>query len=186
MHAPRFRLLFVAGLLVFLGALPSARVHAQPAGQTAAAAQQVPLFQTLRQTDSLSTFVSTLRAAGLTDLLKRDGPFTVFAPTEAAFAALPERTFAPLLRPENRSALRALLRYHIVEGRLTAETLRSRAALKTLQGANLGVDSTQTPITLMDGTEATITTTDLPASNGVLHIIDAVLLPPKKTATKPK
>jgi uncharacterized surface protein with fasciclin (FAS1) repeats len=186
MHASPSRILIIVGLIVFLSVRPSAPVHAQNAGQTTASAQQEPLFQTLQQTDSLATFVSTLRAAGLTGLLKRDGPFTVFAPTEAAFAALPERTFAPLLRPENQSALRALLRYHIVEGRLTAEALRSRAALKTLQGANLGVDSTQTPITLMDGTEATITTTDLPASNGVLHVIDAVLLPPKKTATKPK
>jgi uncharacterized surface protein with fasciclin (FAS1) repeats len=129
--------------------------------------------------------VSTLRAAGLTDLLKRDGPFTVFAPTEAAFAALPESTFAPLLRPENQAGLRALLTYHVVEDRLTAQALYGRAALKTLQGAKIGVDTTTTPPTLLGGdAEATITTTDLPASNGVIHVIDAVLTPPEKTAAK--
>jgi uncharacterized surface protein with fasciclin (FAS1) repeats len=184
MHDPRFRPLLIVGLIVLLGLLPSAPGHAQETGGATASPQRAPLFQTLQQTDSLATFVSTLRAAGLTGLLKQEGPFTVFAPTEAAFAALPESTFAPLLRPENRSALRALLRYHIVEGRLTAEALRSRAALKTLQGANLGVDSTETPIRLRDGTEATVTTTNLPASNGVLHVIDAVLLPPKTTAAR--
>jgi uncharacterized surface protein with fasciclin (FAS1) repeats len=172
----------VATLLLF----SAAPAYAQDAGQRPSPRERPSLFQTLQQTDSLATFVSTLRAAGLTDLLKRDGPFTVFAPTEAAFAALPESTFAPLLRRENRTELRALLKYHLVEGRLTAQDLYDRAALKTLQGANLGVDSTQTPVTLTNGTEATITTTDLPAANGVVHVIDTVLIPPEKTAAKQK
>jgi uncharacterized surface protein with fasciclin (FAS1) repeats len=160
-------------------ALPAAPTHAQDADDPTAPGS---LFEVVQQTDSLATFVSTLRAAGLTDLLEEDGPFTVFAPTEAAFAALPESTFAPLLRPENRSSLRALLTYHVVEGRLMVADLRSRTTLKTLQGGQIGVDSTRTPITLRDGTEATVTTTNLPASNGVLHVIDTVLLPPQKTA----
>ena len=173
----------VAGLLAFSTA-PS---HAQDTSDAASSPQSTSLFETIQQTDSLATFVSTLRAAGLTRMLKQqDGPFTVFAPTEAAFAALPESTFAPLLRPENRPALQALLKYHVVEGRITADTLQSRATLKTLQGATIGVDSTRTPITLTDGSVATVTTTDLPASNGVLHVIDTVLLPPKKTAANEK
>jgi uncharacterized surface protein with fasciclin (FAS1) repeats len=167
-------LLLVAGL--------AAPVQAQRTDAPAPSAQRPSLLQVIKQTDSLATFLSTLRVSGLTKLMKRDGPVTVFAPTEAAFAALPKSTFAPLLRPENRSQLRALLQYHIVEGRLTAEDLDGRATLKTLQGAKIGVDTTQAAVTLTNGTEATVTTVDLPASNGLLHIIDAVLMPPEKTA----
>lgn len=183
MHDPSPRLFIACTVLV---ALLTAPVHAQGTEEPTPPGQSPSLFPTLQQTDSLKTFVSTLRAAGLTDLLRQDGPFTVLAPTESAFAALPEDTFAPLLRPENQSALRALLKYHIVEGRITAADLRDRAALKTLQGSKIGVDTTATPVTLLDGTEATITTTNLPASNGVLHVIDTVLRPPETTAAKQK
>ena len=160
---------------------PVAPAQAQ-SGSEPSSAQHTSLFQVIQQTDSLATFSSTLRVAGLAGLMKRDGPFTVFAPTEAAFESLPESTFAPLLRPENRAQLRALLKYHIVEGRLTAADLNGPRAFKTLQGAKIGVDSTQAAVTLTDGTNATVTTIDLPAANGVLHLIDAVLIPPEKTA----
>lgn len=172
----------IACAVLMLVAGSAAPVQAQNTGTPAPSAQRASLLQVIQQTDSLATFLSTLRVSGLTELMKQDGPFTVFAPTEAAFAALPKSTFAPLLRPENQSQLRALLRYHIVEGRLTAEDLDGHAALKTLQGAKIGVDTTQAAVTLMNGTKATVTTVDLPASNGILHVIDAVLMPPEKTA----
>ena len=165
---------------------PAPQVLAQNTGEASPSAQRASLLQIIQQTDSVATFLSTLRASGLTELMKRKGPFTVFVPTEAAFAALPERTFSPLLRPENRAQLRSLLKYHIVEGRLTTEDLRGRSALKTLQGAKIGVDSTQTALILRDGAKATVRPLDRPASNGILHVIDTVLMPPETTAANDK
>jgi Secreted and surface protein containing fasciclin-like repeats len=172
----------IACAVLTLTAGPATPAQTQNAGTPDSSAQRASLLQTIQQTDSLATFLSTLRVSGLTELMKRDGPFTVFAPTEAAFAALPKSTFAPLLRPENRAQLRALLRYHVVEGRFTAEALQDRPALETLQGATVGVDTSQAALILRDGRSATITTHDLPASNGILHVIDTVLTPPKTTA----
>lgn len=185
MHDFFSRTLIACAILILLTG-PAAQGQAQNTGEAPPSAKRASLLQTIQQTDSLATFVSTLRLSGLVDLMKREGPFTVFAPTEAAFAALPERTFAPLLRPENRTQLRALLKYHVVEGRFTAEDLRGQAALKTLQGAKIGVDSTQTALIVRDGAEASVITHDLPASNGILHVIDTVLLPPETTAINAK
>lgn len=185
MHALSSRLLIVC-LVALFAAVPEASTHAQNTADTAATTQRSPLFETVQQTDGLATFVSTLRAAERTDLLKRERPLTVFAPTDSAFAALPESTFAPLLRPENTSALRSLVEYHVVEGRVTAEDLRSTATLTTIQGAKIKVDTTKAPALRSNGTRAAVTTTDLPASNGILHIIDAVLMPPTNTASRTK
>ncbi len=123
------------------------------------------------------TLLAAVDAAGLADALSEEGPFTVFAPTDEAFANLPAGTVASLLKPENRDKLVAILKYHVVPGRIYSEAAVAAKTAKTLQGQSLN-------ITTVGGTakinEAQLMTTDLDASNGVIHVIDSVLLPPTK------
>lgn len=124
--------------------------------------------------DTFQTLVSALNEAELTEVLQGEGPFTVFAPTDDAFAALPEGTVEELLKPENRDALVKILSYHVVSGSLTSDQLSSGEVV-TLEG---------NPVTVMvqDGAvmvnDANVTQPDIPASNGVIHAIDRVILPP--------
>jgi uncharacterized surface protein with fasciclin (FAS1) repeats len=126
------------------------------------------------QAGAFNTLLAAAQAAGLVDTLRSDGPFTVFAPTDAAFAALPHGTVERLLRPENRPALQALLTYHVVPGRITSDQLAGRtAAPATVNGAILAIDG-------RDGVQvnnANVITADVAASNGVIHVIDTVLMP---------
>ncbi len=121
------------------------------------------------------TLVAAVQAAGLEETLRGPGPFTVFAPTDEAFAALPEGTVENLLRPENREQLVAILTYHVVSGDVRAAQVTQMDSATTVQGAAL-------PISTADGQvrvgEATVVQADVPASNGVIHVIDRVLLPP--------
>lgn len=132
------------------------------------------IVETAVAAGSFETLVAAIRAAGLEEALTGAGPFTVFAPTDAAFAALPEGTVETLLQPENLEQLQAILTYHVVAGRLTAENVVGASELVTLQGQSL-------PVEVMDGVAkiggATVLQTDVPASNGVIHVIDSVLLP---------
>ena len=122
-----------------------------------------------------STLVAAASAAGLVETLQSDGPFTVFAPTNAAFDALPAGTVESLLQPENRDALQQVLLYHVVPGRVLAGDLSDGLDAPTAQGAtvNFDLDSGAT----VNG--ANIVKTDILAGNGVVHVIDAVLLPPE-------
>ena len=127
-----------------------------------------------QRSGQFDTLLAAAEAAGLMDALSVQGPFTVFAPTDAAFSALPEGTVEGLLQPQNRSDLERLLQHHIVAGRLPAEDVLAAETLDTLAGTTL-------PIT-MDGEQpriggAGITATDVMASNGVIHVIDTVLIP---------
>ena len=125
------------------------------------------------QTDILSTLVAAVQAAGLVDVLQSDGPFTVFAPTNEAFAALPEGTVESLLLEENRDMLIAILTYHVVPGKVMSTDLSDGMSAATVQGSNvtIGVDGGVT----VNG--ANVIMADVEASNGVVHIIDAVILP---------
>ncbi|EKB50769.1 fasciclin domain-containing protein [Cecembia lonarensis] len=127
------------------------------------------------QTDFLSTLVAAVQAGDLVDVLKGDGPFTVFAPTNEAFAKLPAGTVENLLKPENKQMLVSVLTYHVVPGKVYAKDLKDGMKAKTAQGAEI-------TITLKDGkamvNDATVSTADIEASNGVVHVIDAVILPP--------
>lgn len=122
-----------------------------------------------------TTLVAAINAAGLTETLNGAGPFTVFAPSDAAFAKLPAGTVERLLMPENKSKLAALLSYHVVPGRVASADLSGVTATPaTVQGGTLAVDTS-------GGVKiggATVTTPDIIASNGVIHVIDTVLLPP--------
>jgi uncharacterized surface protein with fasciclin (FAS1) repeats len=138
------------------------------------------------QSKDHTTLVAAVKAAGLVDTLKGKGPFTVFAPTNAAFAALPAGTVETLLEPKNRSKLTGILTYHVVPGRLDAATLAARAKgadgkvkLKTVNGEELTVAESGGAWKVMDkkGNAATITISDVFQANGVIHVVDAVLMP---------
>ncbi len=123
---------------------------------------------------NFTTLVAAIQAAGLVDTLKGAGPFTVFAPTDAAFAALPAGTVESLLKPENKDKLIAILTYHVVPGMVMSKDLTEGMKAKTVQGGEL-------TITLAGGAKvngAVISTADVAATNGVIHVIDSVILPP--------
>ena len=133
-----------------------------------------------------TTLVAAVKAAGLVDTLKSPGPFTVFAPTNAAFAALPAGTVDTLLKPENKPALTKVLTYHVVAGKMDAAALskavmagNGRAMLKTVSGGTLIAMSSGGKVMVMDETGATanVTIADVNQSNGVIHVVDKVLLP---------
>merc|ERR1719331_3187604 len=139
-----------------------------------AASAQSSIVEIAAGDDSFSTLVAALTAADLVDVLSGDGPFTVFAPTNAAFDKLPPGTVESLLQPENKQALIDILTYHVVPGKILSTDLSDGQEATTLQGDVVVV-------TIADGTvkinEATVATPDVEASNGVIHIIDEVLLP---------
>src|SRR6056297_2369716 len=126
-----------------------------------------------------STLVTAVQAAGLVDTLKSDGPFTVFAPTNAAFAALPEGTLDMLLLPENKDKLTQILTYHVVPGAVTSDQLEGqRVTVATVEGSTVHIDGRGGKYgTGVRVNGANVTTADIIASNGVIHVIDKVLLP---------
>lgn len=123
---------------------------------------------------SFETLVAAVKAAGLVDALKGDGPLTVFAPTDEAFAKLPEGTVESLLKPENIDQLKAVLLYHVVPGAIMAADVTDGATPATLQGATI----TATVGNGVAINNANVVAADVAASNGVIHVIDTVLLPP--------
>jgi len=122
------------------------------------------------------TLVAAVQAAGLVETLKGPGPYTVFAPTDEAFAALPEGTVESLLQPENRDQLVAILTYHVVSGDVRAADVMSMSEATTVQGATLPIDASSGSVRVGS---ATVVQADVAASNGVIHVIDAVLMPPE-------
>ncbi len=138
------------------------------------------------QSKDHETLVAAVKAAGLVDTLASGGPFTVFAPTDAAFAKLPAGTVDTLLQPANRDQLRAVLTYHVVPGKVTSTQLvdligknGGKATLTTVQGGTLTASLSGSSVLITDaaGGTAKVTAADLVQSNGVIHITDAVSLP---------
>jgi len=133
---------------------------------------------------SFTTLVAALQAADLVEALQGEGPFTVFAPTDAAFAALPDGTLEMLLKPENQAQLQAILLYHVVPGKVLSTDLNLDEAVnaETLQGDTVAIvrpsgwSEVRTMVTV---NSSKVTSADVAASNGVIHVIDAVLLPPE-------
>jgi len=142
----------------------------------ATAAPQRDIVDTAVAAGSFNTLVRAVEAAGLVDTLKGKGPFTVFAPTDQAFAKLPPGTVDMLLKPENRDQLRAILTYHVVAGRLTAKQVMHMTSAKTVEGGRIHFRVVDGKVMVND---AQVVKADIPASNGVIHVIDAVLMPPK-------
>lgn len=130
----------------------------------------------------LGTLVSALTAAGLTEQLKGSGPFTVFAPTNAAFEKLGQDKVADLLKPENKDKLAAILKYHVVPGKIAAVDAKDATVdLTTLNGAVVKVDGKGDVVKVGD---ATVSQADIVASNGIVHMIDTVILPPEAETAK--
>jgi uncharacterized surface protein with fasciclin (FAS1) repeats len=137
-------------------------------------AQPADLVDTAVGAGQFKTLAAALKAAGLIDTLKGEGPFTVFAPTDAAFAKLPKGTVENLLKPENRAQLTAILTYHVVPGKVMAADVVKLSKAKTVQGSEARIQ-VQDGKVLVD--KAQVVKTDIPASNGVIHVIDSVILP---------
>ena len=147
-------------LLPLLGLLLAAPVRAQHSPDIVGVAAG---------NDDFSTLVAAVQAAGLVETLQGDGPFTVFAPTDAAFARLGDDAIQRLLRPENRAQLTAILTYHVVPGRFTAADIGRRDALTTVNGEELSLG--------LRIDDAALVATDIDASNGIVHVVDRVLMP---------
>ena len=121
-----------------------------------------------------NTLVAAVKAAGLVDTLKGPGPFTVFAPTDEAFAKLPEGTLEDLLKPENKAKLQSVLTYHVVPGKVMSRDAAKLNSAKTAQGSSIKIKATDNGVMVND---AHVVKADIAASNGVIHVIDKVILP---------
>lgn len=128
-------------------------------------------------TEFLSTLVAAVKAGDLVGVLQSDGPFTVFAPTNEAFAALPAGTLETLLKPENKDMLVSILTYHVVAGKVKSTDLSNGMTASTVNGANITVTINDMGVMIND---AKVTAADIEAKNGVVHVIDKVILPPSK------
>ena len=131
------------------------------------------IVETALAVNYFSTLTTALSAAGLLETLKGDGPFTVFAPTDAAFGKMPQQTLDELLQPENKNRLAAILAYHVVPGKVTSNEVIASSSATTLQGQRVNISK-------KDGVkinQAKLIITDVEATNGVIHIIDSVLMP---------
>lgn len=138
------------------------------------AKQAKDLVDTAVSAGSFNTLVAAVKAAGLVETLKGDGPFTVFAPTDEAFAKLPAGTVENLLKPENKDKLAAVLTYHVVAGNVTAEQVVGLDSAKTVSGGKLAIDANDNGVKIG---EANVVKTDIKTSNGIIHVIDTVLIP---------
>ncbi|MFW3613843.1 fasciclin domain-containing protein [Billgrantia antri] len=151
-----------------LGAVLAGAVQAEHHGD------KKDIVDTAVAAGQFETLAAALEAAGLVETLKGEGPFTVFAPTDEAFGKLPGGTVESLLEPENREQLQAVLTYHVVQGKVMAEDAMGLDSATTVQGQAI-------TITTMDGSvminDANVVQADIEASNGVIHVIDSVLLP---------
>ncbi|MEO8879664.1 MAG: fasciclin domain-containing protein [Gemmatimonadaceae bacterium] len=182
------RLNLIAAAFAALVALPAVS-HAQADMKMVGGAAMYPtkdIIENAVNSKDHTTLVAAVKAAGLVETLKGPGPFTVFAPTNEAFAALPAGTVDNLLKPENKAKLTSILTYHVVAGDMDAMTLAAaikagngKAELKTVQGGKLWVMMKGKDIVVKDekGNVAKVTIADVKQSNGVIHVIDKVLMP---------
>lgn len=169
------------GVLCAVGmglAVTAPSTMAQCAGSKSAAATaksgHEDIVQTAVAAGNFTTLVTAVKAAGLAEALAGPGPFTVFAPTDEAFAKIDKATLANLLKPENKAKLAGILKYHVVPGRLLAADVVAAPAFATLDGQRIDI-TVKDKIAMVDG--AKITATDIAASNGVIHVIDTVIMP---------
>lgn len=179
-------------LTILLGACSTAAPASTPAAPMSAsssptassiAMSESDIVETAAAAGDFKTLTAALKAAGLDETLKGPGPFTVFAPTDAAFAKLPEGTVETLLK-DPKGQLAEILKYHVVAGEVMAADVAKMDGqkVKTVQGAELTVEVSGDKVVLVDaaGNRVNVIKTDITASNGVIHVIDAVLIPTKK------
>lgn len=144
--------------------------------EMAAEAPSMDIVETAVAAGQFNTLAAALKAAGLVETLQSEGPFTVFAPTDEAFAKLPEGTVESLLKPENKDQLVAILTYHVVPGEYMASDVVGLDSATTVQGDDVSFTVAENGAMIND---AKIVKTDIAASNGVIHVIDSVILPPR-------
>ncbi len=144
------------------------------AGSYGQAMNKKDIVDTAQSAGTFNTLVTAINAAGLTDTLKGKGPFTVFAPTDEAFSNLPPGTVENLLKPENISQLQAILTYHVVPGKVKSKDAVNLTSAKTVNGQEFKVSKSGSDLMIND---AKVIKTDIMASNGVIHVIDRVIMP---------
>jgi uncharacterized surface protein with fasciclin (FAS1) repeats len=159
--------LMVAGAVLTLGVRSSA----------AADTEDKTIVEVAVAADSFKTLVTAVKAADLVETLSGKGPFTVFAPTDEAFKKVPKEVLADLLKPENKEKLAAVLTYHVVAGKVLAADVVKLAKAKTVQGSEVKITVKEGKVKVDD---ANVVKTDILCKNGVIHVIDAVILPPAK------
>lgn len=165
-----YKIFVITALLISLPALLFAGSYSKAKSMS----DSKDIVDTAVTAGSFNTLVAALQAADLVDTLRGDGPFTVFAPTDEAFAKLPDGTVEDLLRPENKAKLQAILTYHVVAGKVTAEEAMKISSAKTVNGESFQVSQKSGSLMIDD---ATVTQADIMTSNGVIHVIDTVLMP---------
>lgn len=150
----------------------------QATNETMDKAESKDIVALASDTEPLSTLVTAVKAAELVETLQGEGPFTVLAPTNDAFAKLPAGTVDSLLLPENKQTLAGILTYHVISGKVMAADLSNGQKVSTVQGAELTVEITDGKVYFVDakGGKSMVTTPDVAASNGVVHIVDSVLM----------
>ena len=168
-----FKISALAASLAFIAtAVPNATAdHHEKSGKSYTSGKDIVALAA--GDDNFKTLVAAVKAAGLVETLQGKGPFTVFAPTDAAFAKLPKGTVEDLLKPENKAKLVSILTYHVVPGKVMASDVKTMEA-KTVQGQQVSLNVSDAGVTIND---AKIVKTDLVANNGVIHVIDTVILP---------
>lgn len=177
-------------LLIAVAALAlSGAAHAKQHSPMVGGAAMAPtsnIVENASKANNLKTLVAAVQAAGLVETLASPGPFTVFAPTDAAFGKLPEGTVGTLVKPENKGTLTTILTYHVVAGKVTAQNVmaairagKGKASLTTVQGGTLTARMVGKKLVLTDakGGKSTVTQANVMQSNGVVHVIDTVLMP---------
>lgn len=149
--------------------------HAQPHAAAAPAdAAKKDIVDTAVAAGDFKTLVAAVKAADLAATLKGEGPFTVFAPTDEAFAKLPKEALADLLKPENKEKLASILTYHVVPGKVDAAAVSKMTSAKTVNGKDVTVKAENGTVMIND---AKVIKADIPASNGIIHVVDTVLMP---------
>ena len=184
-----FRALFVTGLLLSASPFIAQGASAQEKTVTVGGAPMYPsknIIENAVNSKDHTTLVAAVKAAGLVDTLSGPGPFTVFAPTNEAFAKIPKATLDTVMKPENKATLVKILTYHVVAGKMTAADImkavkdgNGKASLKTVEGEPLTAEEKGGKLVLVDakGGMSTVTIADVLQSNGVIHVVDTVLMP---------
>jgi uncharacterized surface protein with fasciclin (FAS1) repeats len=167
-----FRIISLTVIIAFFSAIT---LNSQ--AQMSSKSKLVDIVDLAVSQETLSTLVAAVKAGGLVETLKGTGPFTVFAPTNEAFNALPAGTLESLLKPENKQQLVDILTYHVVSGKVMSTDLKDGMKAKTVQGSEVKIGVSKEGVTV---NEAKVIKADVGASNGVVHVIDKVILPPKK------
>ena len=161
--------------MAHLSSIIRASCIALPMVYASGIAAAADIVETASEAGSFQTLLTAAEAAGLVDTLKSEGPFTVFAPTDEAFAKLPEGTVEDLLKPENQDQLKAILTYHVVPGKTMSSDLAGKQVeVESVEGSALSIDATGDNVMVDD---ATVTQADIETDNGVIHVIDSVIQP---------